>query len=197
MIRFAVGLALCASGLLALSACGSGELSPAASSKPTGVSAKTYRIGPYTVVFATPLPADIAQAGVVEGFRQAQVVWDRSEYAWRMPANVRRYVTGHALVNLVDAVAASRKDHLIPAGTDRLFLTRVTRIRGGTATITTCDDASKFHEEDVHTGAESTQPPAQAYLFEIWQMVKHSGRWAIAAFSYALRPSPRAAPCQP
>jgi hypothetical protein len=93
MICSGAVLALCLSGLLAVSACGSGktpDASAAATSRapsttapaaPSG-SAQAVRIGPYTQVFATPLPANPAQAKVIAGFREAQTLWDKSDYTY-------------------------------------------------------------------------------------------------------------------
>lgn len=209
MIRFGAIMTLCLSGLLALSACGSGKALPAAaagtSPAPTptsppapGSSAESFHVGRYTVVFASPLPANPAQAKVIEGFREAQILWDKSENTWRLAVPVREYVTGHALTRLIDAVTYIRPRHLVFAGAERFLLTRVTGIAGGTATVTTCDDYSNFKVENRQTGATyMTTPPAQSYLFETWRMVKLSGHWGVTAYSLALPPSPRAAPCRP
>ena len=208
MIRSGAVLALCVSGLLAVSACGSGktpDASAAATSRAPsttapaapGGSAQPVRIGPYTQVFATPLPANPAQAKVIAGFREAQALWDKSDYTWRLAAPAKEYVTGQALTHLIAAVTASRAHHLVPAGTERFFLTHVSGITGSTATVTTCDDGSKVKEENRQTGATYTTPPGQAYIFETWHMVKLSGHWGVTAFSLAIPPSPRAAPCQP
>jgi hypothetical protein len=208
MIRSGAVLTLCLSGLLTVSACGSGKTPPAAAagtsrapsttaSAAPGGSTPSVHIGPYTQEFATPLPADPAQAKVIEGFREAQTLWDKSDYTWRLAAPVKQYVTGQALTHLIAAVTASRAHHLVPAGTERFFLTHASGITGGTATVTTCDDGSEVKEENRQTGATYTTPPAQAYIFETWHMVKLSGHWDVAAFSLAIPPSPRAAPCQP
>jgi hypothetical protein len=208
MIRSGAVLACCLSGLLAVSACGSGPArpasTPAASRAPgttapaaPGSSAESVRIGPYTQVFATPLPANPAQAKVMAGFREAQTLWDKSDYTWHLSAPVKEYVTGQALTHLIAAVTASRAHHLVPAGTERFFMTHVSGITGSTATVTTCDDGSKVTEENRQTGATYTTPPGQAYIFETWRMVKLSGHWAVTAFSLAVPPSARAAPCQP
>ena len=89
---------------------------------------------------------------------------------------------------------------LVPAGADRFFLTRVTAIAGSRATLTTCDDGSKFKEENPRTGkvdARFLPSPGQAYVFETWRMVRLSGHWAITALSVATLPSRTAEPCQP
>jgi hypothetical protein len=206
-------VALCIAALLMLSACGAGgpavlaggATTPAASTTSgpapeASVAAESVRIGPFTQVFATPLPASPAQAKVIAGFRNAQVLWDRSDRAWRLVAPVTDYVTGDALAHLLVGVAAGKQQDIVPAGTDRLFLTRVTRLTGQSATITTCDDAGKAGSANPRTGAVNTAdfpPPDQAYLFETWHMVRLSGHWAIKSFSVAILPNPRARQCQP
>lgn len=208
MIRSGAVLAVCLSGLLAVSACGSGPArsasTPVASRAPgttapaaPGSSAGSVRIGRYTQVFATPLPADPAQAKVIAGFREVQTLWDRADYTWHLGARVKAYVTGQALTNLIAAVTAYRARHLEPTGTERFFLTHVSGITGSTATVTTCDDASKVKQENRQTGAMYPIPLGQAYAFETWHMVKLSGHWGVTAFSFAIPPSPRAAPCRP
>jgi hypothetical protein len=208
MTRLGAVLVLCLSGLLAVSACDSGQATPAATagtSRAPGTaspaapdaSGESVRIGPYTLVFATPLPADPAQAKVMAGFRESQILWVRSDYAWRLTAPVKAYVTGQALTNLIAAVTAGRAHHLVPAGTERFFLTHVSDITDGTATLTTCDDGSKVGARNPQTGATYTSSSGPTYIFETWHMVKLTGHWAVTAFSFALPPNPRAAPCQP
>ncbi len=208
MIRSGIVLTFCLSGLLAVSACGSGKPQPAStadtSSAPSATAAAapsnppaSVRIGPYTQVFATPLPANTAQARVIAGFREAQTLWDKADYTWHLGAPAKEYITGQALTHLIAAVTASRAHHLVPAGTERFFMTRVSGITDSTATVTTCDDGSKVTEENRQTGATYTTPSSQAYILETWHMVKLSGHWGVAAFSLAVPPSPHAAPCQP
>jgi hypothetical protein len=173
---------------------------PAPSSPAVPAPPESVRIGPYTQVFATPLPADPAQADVISGFRHAWILWERSTNAWRLVAPVTDYVTGHALINLLAAVAAGKAHHLVPAGTDRLFMTHVTAITRSAATVTTCDDATKFREENPRTGKvdpASISPPDQAYLFVTSNLTRLQGHWALTALSVAVPPDPRADPCQP
>lgn len=187
--------ALFISGLLAVSACSS-----ATSGGAQGSSTETVRIGSYTQVFATALPAGHAQAKVISEFRKGQVLWERSNRAWRLVAPVTTYVTGRALADLSAAVAAGKQRHLVPAGTDRFFRTRVTALTATTATIATCDDGSKFREKDQRTGhvdQASAPKPSQSYLYETWHMVRRSGHWAISAFTLSMLPSPAARACQP
>ncbi len=150
--------------------------------------------------FASPLPANPARAAVVEGFREGQVLWEKSENARHLVPPVRRYVTGQALTHLAAAVKAGKARDLVPAGVDRFFMTRVTAITGRNAVIATCDDGSKFKQENPRTGkvdAAFLPSPGQEYLFETWRMVQLSGHWAITAFSLVTLPSRSAEPCQP
>jgi hypothetical protein len=196
MSRHGTFTALVLSGLLMLSACSS---SKPAIHIPGGVGAVVH-VGPYTQAFSSPLPANPAEAGVVEGFREGQVLWDKSQNAWHLVAPVRDYVTGQALVRLIAAVNAGKTRHLVPGGTDRFFMTRVTEITGHNATVATCDDGSKFEEVNPRSGkvdASFLPSPGQEYLFETWRMVQLSGHWAITAFSLATLPALSAEPCQP
>jgi len=109
-------------------------------------------------------------------------------------------VTGQALTHLAATVKAGKARDLVPAGVDRFFLTRVTAITGRHAVIATCDDGSKFKEEDPRTGKVDVSflpSPGQAYVFETWRMVRLSGHWAITALSVATLPRRGAEPCQP
>jgi len=157
-------------------------------------------VGRYTQVFASPLPANPAQAAVVEGFREGWVLWNKSQNARRLVPPVREYVTGQALSHLAATVKAGKARDLVPAGVDRFFMTRVTAITGRNAIVATCDDGSKFKEENPRTGKVDVSflpSPGQAYVFETWRMVQLSGHWAITAFSLATLPSRSAEPCQP
>jgi hypothetical protein len=190
--RAFTGLAL--SGLLMLAACSSGQ--PVSHVRVGSV----IHVGPYTQVFASPLPANTARAGVVEGFREAEVLWEKSENSGHLVPPVREYVTGQALADLAAAMKAEKASDLVPAGADRLFMTRVTTLRGPSATIATCDDGSKFKEVNPRTAkvdAGSLPTPGQDYIFETWRMALLNGRWAISGLSLASLPSRSAEPCQP
>jgi hypothetical protein len=211
MGRPGVTVVLCLSGLLVLAACSAGPSgSPAAqgtraaasatAAPATASSAGSARIGPFTQEFSTPLPASPAQATVITDFREAQILWVKSLVGWQLAAPVTGYVTGDALNHLVTAISANRSHHLVPSGTDRMFMTQVTGISGGTATVTTCDDSSKYQEQDPATGQVNpayTPSRDQAYLFETWLLVQLSGHWAISSFSIASMPDQAAQPCQP
>jgi len=188
--------ALVISALLPLAACGSGSQAGHGAVRVGSV----VHIGPYTQVFAGPLPANPAQAGVVEGFREGWVLWDRSQDARRLVPPVRDYVTGQALAHLTDSVKNGRAHDVIPAGVDRFFMTRVTSITSRNAVVATCDDGSKFREQNPRTGKVDPNflgSPGQQYLFETWRMVRLSGHWAITGLSIAALPSLSAEPCQP
>lgn len=191
-------------GLISLAACSSpGSALATGGSATTGahvVSTSPYsvRIGPYTQVYSSPLPSDPALAGVMVGFRTAQVLWGRSNEAFRQVAPVTAYVTGNALKDMNAALATERHNDYVPSGTERFFDTKVTRISSTTATVTTCDDGSKYRTEDVHTGTDLPRAPAsQLYIFEIWDMVAAPGHWAIADLSLVTLPDRRASACQP
>jgi hypothetical protein len=195
MSRFRVFMALALSGVLTLSACSSAAPVGSTSSVPASV-----HFGRYTQEFASPLPASSVRAAVVEGFREGQVLWTKSEIAWHLVAPVRSYVTGQALTHLIAAVKAGKADDVAPAGTDRLFMTRVTAVAGRNATVATCDDGSSFEQENPRTGkidASLVALPQQDYIFETWRMVQLGGHWAITAFSLAFLPSRSALACQP
>ena len=190
------GLVMCA---LLVSACGSG--SPAAQKPaPARVTTETVRIGRYTQIFDTSLPADPAQASVVEGFRAALILWDKSQEDLTLVSPVTAYVTGRALGNLKTSLLTMENGKLVPAGADRFFKTTVAAVSGASATITTCDDGSKSEEVNSGTGVPDlalNAPPNEQYLFETWQMVRTGGHWAISAVSPVTLPDSRAEPCQP
>ncbi len=214
MNRSRISASLVVSGVLVLSACGASKssqatapsstspaASPTAASPTVGSSPPaSARVGPYTQIFATPLPANPAQVKVIQGFETAEILWAKSDYAWRPVPPVTEYVTGQALKNLMSATSSLKANDVVPAGTDRLFMTSVTALTSTTATVTTCDDGSKYAAENPVTGKINPAylPSAnQAYLFETWHMVLLSGRWAISSFTLATLPSASAQHCQP
>lgn len=163
-------------------------------------SEESVQLGPYTQVFSDPLPADPTQAKIVEGFREGIILWTKSDIAMAMVPPVMNYVTGDAVSHMTAAVAAAKARNRVPAGTDRLFHTQATAVTGTSATVTTCDDTTKYREENPNTGEIDpayTAKPGKAYLFETWHMILKSGNWAISAFSNAVPPDPQAAVCQP
>jgi hypothetical protein len=195
MSRYRVFMVVALSGAAMLSAC-----SPAAPADRTSSVPASVHFSRYTQEFASPLPASPGQAAVVEGFRQGQVLWVKSEIAWHLVAPVRGYVTGQALTHLMAAVKAGKAYDITPAGMDRFFMTRVTAVNGPNATVATCDDGSNFEEENPRTGkidASFAAQPQQTYAFETWRMVRLGGHWAITAFSLAFLPSHSALACQP
>jgi hypothetical protein len=136
----------------------------------------------------------------MEGFREGMILWDKSQEAWHLIAPATSYVTGHTLANLLASIAATKAQDVVPSGTDRFFMTRVSAVTNVSATVTTCDDGSKFRERNPRTGRIDpfyTAKPDQAYLFETWSMVRLSGHWAITGLSTATLPDHRAYPCQP
>lgn len=211
MSRLAGPAALAMCALLTLTACGSGR--PAAAAERTAGPApagtprlaaggqETIRIGPYTQVWDGPLPADPARAAVISDFRAGQILWARSNEALRPVAPILGYLTGVARRDFFAALAAGRARQIVPAGRERYFLTRVTALTGTAATVTTCDDGSRYRAQNPRTGqvnpAYSPQSKAQAYVFMAWHLVRQSGRWVMASFSVATLPDRRALPCQP
>lgn len=196
MSRHRAFTALVLSGLLMLAACSSGKPVSHAAVRVGSV----IHVGPYTQVFASPLPANAAQAGVVEGFRDGQVLWEKSENVGHLVPPVREYVTGQALSQLAAAIKAGKARDIVPAGADRLFMTRVTTLTGRSAAVATCDDGSKFKYVNPRTAKVDTgflPTPGQEYLFETWRMARLSGHWAISGLSLANLPSRSAEPCQP
>lgn len=146
------------------------------SASPAPVTTLTVRVGGYTQVFGTPLPADPAQASVIEGFRTAMILWDKSQETTVLVSPV------------------------VIAGADRFFKTRAVAVSATSATITTCDDGSKFEEVNPGTGVPDPVYSAtanQRYLFETWQMTRLGGHWAISDVTPVTLPGSRAKPCQP
>jgi hypothetical protein len=115
-----VGLAI--GGLLA-SGCSSGSSgsagSPGSSSSPSSavsptaatVTTESVQVGRLTEIFYGPLPADPAQASVIEGFRAGEILWDKSQEEHKLVSPVTSDVTGAALTAL--KMTLSRE--LIPA----------------------------------------------------------------------------------
>jgi hypothetical protein len=203
--------------ILMLSACSPGTPTAAGTPKTSGESGtgmapnpaarvtfsggkELARIGPYAQVYVAALPASAARAKVIKDFRAAQILWGESNEALRPVAPILAYVTGTARRDLMTALAAGRARHVVPAGTERFFRTRIVTLSGSSATVTTCDDTSEYREQDPRTGKIDpayTPPPDKAYVFESWHLVLRSGHWVLAAFSLAFLPDSRALPCQP
>lgn len=194
-MRRIAGAAVAVCGLALVAACGQGPITAGVARGPESV-----RLGSYTQVFASALPAGQTQAQVVEGFREAQILWTRSEQSFRLVAPVRDYVTGQALNNLKAAMQSGQARDVVPAGTDRLFRTQVASITGSRAVITTCDDGSGFRDVNPRTRRVDlalASQPQQDYLAETWRMGLVGGHWAITGLTLASLPSPSAQRCQP
>jgi len=184
-----------ASAATSASAPGSATTSPAASSSPA-----TVQVGQLTQEFAGSVPTDPAQASVIEGFREAQVLWLKSAEAWHLVAPVTQFVVGVALSHLNSAIAFDKQQGVAAGGTDQFFKTRVTGLSANSATVTTCDNGSMFTYMKKATGQVDNAlaaPPNQQYLFENWGMARHSGHWAISSVAVITLPDPRARACQP
>jgi hypothetical protein len=93
-------------------------------------------------VFDAPLPADPAQASVVEGFRTAMILWIKSQENMMLVPPVTAYVTETALSGRRASLVRLQADAVVPAGADRFFKTRAAVISATSASITTCDDGS-------------------------------------------------------
>lgn len=199
MGRVGIGIAVVMCGLM-VSACSSRGSATPRDTSAARATTETVRVGRYTQVFDTSLPADPGQASVVEGFRAATILWDKSLEAQRLVSPVTVRVTGAALRNLKAALADAKARDLVPSGGDRLFKTRVAAVSGANATLTTCDDGSKSGEVNEGTGILDpafNSPANEQYLFETWRMVRLGGQWAISAVAPVILPDPRAKPCQP
>lgn len=197
---------------LALAACGS---SPSGGAKPgyarpsgqeptAAVSAPpplSVRTGNMTQLFATPLLGNAQSAEVVAGFRQDMILYDMSQEGRRLITPVTDYVTGSMLKALERTISDFKKQDLVPAGTDRFFKTAVVSITGQTATLTTCDDGSKYTEVNPATGAVDPTfenvPLDEQYVFETWEMTRLDGHRAIASVTFAFPPAASAKQCLP
>jgi hypothetical protein len=196
----ACGLLVAACGSAGSAPVKSAGSAPAKKAAPARVTTQAVHLGRFTQVFDTALPPDPAQASVVKDFRTAFVLWDKSLAAFALVSPITEYVTGSAARNLLEAVASDRTRDVVPSGLDRLFKTRLTMKSATSATITTCDDGSKFAMVFKKTGVADpalAAAPNQQYLFEAWQMTRVDGRWTISAVSPVTLPDRRAIPCQP
>jgi hypothetical protein len=188
------------SALAALAACSSSGSSSSASGTASS-STPSVRVGLLTEWFDTPLPSDQAQAAVVEDFRQGLILYDKSQENFGLVSPVTSWVTGSALTDLKQTLSTLEKNELVPAGVDRLFRTSVTALSGSAATITTCDDGSKYNEQNPRTHAISPSswhlPLNQEYIFITWGMTRAGGHWAIESITIASSSSATAKSCLP
>ncbi len=178
--------------------------SPASPAAAT-VATESVRVGRLTEIFDGPLPADPAQASVVEGFRAALIVWDKSQEEQKLVSPVTSDVTGAALTNLRKSLTQELTpgQQIVPAGTDRNFDTRVTALSGASATVTTCDDGSKFDE--VNSGYRGGQyglcnatPDQGIHIRHVAaDLGQLNGQWAISVVTPVTLPNALAKPCQP
>jgi hypothetical protein len=198
---------------LALPACSSGgTASHPAATRPThtpapaspvpasSTPAAVLHVGEQVLIFDAPLPSDPAQAAVIRDFRQAQVLWVRSQTAYHLVAPVRSYIAGTQLRRIAPSIRRLRSMGDVPAGTDRMFQTRVTLLSARRADVSTCDDTSGLGAKNLATGQLDPRfiaPPNQRYLYENWHMTQLGAHWAITGLTFATLPDPRAKPCQP
>ena len=220
MFRAAAISAFVVPALIALSSCSSGQPAPAASkssaTSPTpGGSAESPGLSPatgaspagaaplsvpissrYSEVFATPLPADPAQAAVIAGFRKSQILWDQSTVALRVVATTTEYVTGGALTSLDKVLRSFTQNNLVPVGVDRLFDTKITSRTADGATLTSCDDGTRYNVADRATGqAEPPAPASQEYAFATFTMRPVDSRWALSSVTAVTIPDQRVKAC--
>jgi hypothetical protein len=192
------GLVLC----VAVTACGSSNTVALKNTKPSGtrVSTETVHVGRLTEIFDTSLPSDAASRAVVLGFRSDMILWDKSDESLALMSPASSFVTGSALSKLKLGIAEASASDVIPSGTDRFFKTSVSSLSGASATVTTCDDGSKFEDVNQDTGVPDpswSAPADQQYIFVTWQMARVGGRWLLSTVTVATLPSPLAKPCQP
>ncbi|MBO0814363.1 MAG: hypothetical protein J2P30_04310 [Actinobacteria bacterium] len=174
---------------------------PASPAHRASTSAAVRHAGAQTLIFETPLPSDSVQAAVIRDFRTAQVLWVRSDTAHRLVAPIRSYLTRNELRRLAGgSIRQFKITGDVPAGSDRMFQTRVTVLSAHRADISTCDDSSGYRAKNLATGNVDTQynsPPNKQYLYETWHMTRLGAHWAIASVAPVTLPDPRAKPCQP
>jgi hypothetical protein len=138
---------------------------------------------------------------VIEAFRSGLILFDKSQEELKLVPPVTSDVTGDALTDLKKSLTQLLiPAHVVPGGVDRNFETRVTALSGAGATVTTCDDGSKYYEVNPATGVVNTTynaTPNQEYIFVTWQMTRLDGRWAISVITPVTLPNALAKPCQP
>jgi hypothetical protein len=137
---------------------------------------------------------------VIRDFRLAQVLWVRSDTAHRLVAPVRSYLTKAELQRFAGSIRQFKITGDVPAGTDRMFQTRVTVLSAHRADVSTCDDTSGYRAKNLATGnldSRYTVPVDQQYLYEIWHMARLGAHWAIDKITVVMLPDPRAKPCHP
>jgi hypothetical protein len=213
MLRPAAVSACAAVSLLALTSCSSGHPARSAdtgaisqqpqptrsagSPSPSSQAPLTIRISShYAEVFATTLPADPARAAVISGFRQSQVLWDKSTVALHLVGMTTEYVTGRALTALNTVLRSFTKNNIVPVGVDRLFDTKITSLTASSATVTSCDDGSGYNVANRTTGqTESPAPASQQYAFAVFTMSRVDGRWASSSVSAISYPDKRVKAC--
>jgi hypothetical protein len=161
----------------------------------------TVRMGRFTEIFGTPLPSDPAEVKVAADFREAMVLWDVSQEKRALVPPVTSYVTGAALTTLKTTLTTFNKQNLIPAGTDRLFKTDIVAVTNPAATITSCDDGSKFTEINPVTHAVDpsfvNMSLDDQYAYVTWDMSLRAGHWAFTSIAALSSPVGAAKQCLP
>jgi hypothetical protein len=161
----------------------------------------TVQIGKFTEEFTTPLPTNSAELKVAADFREAMVLWDLSQEKRALVPPVTSYITSNMLATLKQTLTTFKKQNEIPAGTDRFFKTTVVAVTSPTATVTSCDDGSKYTEINSVTGvvdpAFVNVPLDQQYIFVTWNMTLRAGHWSLASISALTPPAAAAKQCLP
>jgi len=80
------------------------------------------------------------------------ILRDKPQEDLTLVSPVTAYVTAGALAGLRGSLVRTKARDVVPGGTDRFFTTGVRGISAASATITTCDDGSKFEEVNPGTG---------------------------------------------
>jgi len=137
----------------------------------------------------------------MEDFRQGFLLYDKSQEKFALVPPVTSWVTGSALTDLKKSLTTLAQEQLVPAGVDRLFRTSVTAVSGSSATITTCDDGSKYNEQNPRTHVVNPSsvnlPLSEQYIFITWGMTRADGHWAINSITIASSSSAAAKSCLP
>lgn len=113
---------------------------------------------------------------------------------------VTAYVTGSALYGLRAPSLEQRPTRWSLAGRTACSRPLSPGSPGSSATITLCEDGSKFEEVNPGTGVPDpaySGPANQQYLFETWQMIRLGGHWAISVVSPVTLPTPARNPASP
>jgi hypothetical protein len=133
---------------------------------------------------------------VITGFRNSQILWDQSSVALRVVGTTKEYVTGSALTLLYKVLQNLTKNNIVPVGIDRLFDTKITSLMADSATVTSCDDGTRYNVADRTSGQTmAPAPSSQQYTFVVFTMRPVNGRWAISSVAVSSFPDQRVKAC--